>query len=283
LHANDAIFRLLAGQHDFHLFHYVDFYMNEATKREGSQSISRAIRAMKQIARHTPNGMRLVDIAAEMELERPTAHRVLKALVQEGMLVQLPGSKRYTLGPVMFELGLAATHQFNLRDICAPILERLAYETGDTSFLFVRSGNDAICLSRIQGNYPIQTPVVPVGSRQPLGVSAGGLALLSCLAKSEAEQVLREVEPRLSVYENLDINDVIDHYNRTHELGYAWISNHAVPGVSALGLPIRNAAGTAVAAITVATTLARMTEGRVKEILPILRQAADDVAQLLRP
>jgi DNA-binding IclR family transcriptional regulator len=270
-------------QYDFHLFRYVDFYMNEATKREGSQSISRAIRAMKHIARHTPNGMRLVDIAEEMNLERPTAHRVLKALVQEGMLVQLPGSKRYTLGPVMFELGLAATHQFNLRDICAPILERLAYETGDTSFLFVRSGNDAICLSRIQGHYPIQTPVVPIGSRQPLGVSAGGLALLSCLDKSEAEQILREVEPRLSVYENLDIKDVIDHYHRTHELGYAWISNHAVPGVSALGLPIRNAAGTAVAAITVATTLTRMTENRVKEILPVLRQAADDVANLLRP
>lgn len=257
--------------------------MTTALKREGSQSISRAIRAMKHIARHTPDGMRLVDLAREMELEHPTAHRILKALVSEGMLVQLPGSRRYTLGPVMFELGLAATHQFNLRDICAPVLERLAQSTGDTSFLFVRSGNDAICLSRIQGNYPIQTPVVPVGSRQPLGVSAGGLALLSCLPKAEAEQILREVEPRLSVYENLDINDVIDHYNRTHELGYAWISNHAVPGVSALGLPIRNAAGTAVAAITVATTLARMTATRVNDILPILREAADDVARLLRP
>lgn len=257
--------------------------MNEPIKREGSQSISRAIRAMKHIAARTPGGMRLVDLALEMQLERPTAHRVLKALVAEGMLVQLPGSKRYTLGPVMFELGLAATHQFNLRDICAPILERLAHDTGDTSFLFVRSGNDAICLSRVQGHYPIQTPVVPVGSRQPLGVSAGGLALLSCLPKAEAEHILREVEPRLSVYENLDINDVIDHYNRTHALGYAWISNHAVPGVSALGLPIRNAAGTAVAAITVATTLARMTETRVKEILPVLRTAAQDVAGLLRP
>lgn len=257
--------------------------MDEPLKREGSQSISRAIRAMKQIARHTPNGMRLVDLAREMQLEHPTAHRVLKALVTEGMLIQLPGTKRYTLGPVMFELGLAATHQFNLRDICAPILERLAQSTGDTAFLFVRSGNDAICLSRIQGNYPIQTPVVPVGSRQPLGVSAGGLALLSCLPKAEAERILQEVEPRLSVYENLDIKDVIDHYNQTHERGYALISNHAVPGISALGLPVKNPAGTAVAAITVATTLARMTEARLKDILPLLRVAAQDVAALLRP
>lgn len=147
----------------------------------------------------------------------------------------------------------------------------------------VRSGNDAICLSRVQGHFPIQTPVVPVGSRQPLGVSAGGLALLGSLPKEEAERILQDVEPRLSVYENLDFQDVIDYYNQTQALGYAWISNHAVPGVSALGLPIRNAAGTAIAAITVATTIARMTESRVKETLPLLRQVAEDVSLLLRP
>jgi hypothetical protein len=52
---------------------------------------------------------------------------------------------------------LASTQQFNLREICGPILEGLSNRTGDTSFLFVRSGNDAVCLSRVQGTYPIQT------------------------------------------------------------------------------------------------------------------------------
>jgi DNA-binding IclR family transcriptional regulator len=256
--------------------------MNEAVAPAGGQTIMRAIRALKLIARHGEAGMRLVDVAQEMGLERPTAHRLLKALVSEGMLVQDAGSRRYTLGPLVFELGLASAHQFNLRDICAPVLEDLAQRTGDTTFLFVRSGNDAVCLSRVRGTYPIQTPAVPVGSRQPLGVSAGGLALLSCLSEPDAEKVLEAVSSRLSVYGNLDVDELRKYCARTQAAGHAWIANRAVPGVSAVGLPIRSSNGAAIAAVTVAATQARMTGTRVAEILPLLRNAARKIARLLR-
>jgi DNA-binding IclR family transcriptional regulator len=256
--------------------------MGRMTETVGAQTITRAIRALKLIARQTYTGLRLVDLAREMQLERPTAHRMLKALIAEGMLIQDPANRRYTLGPLVFELGLASAHQFNLCDICAPILEDLAEATGDTTFLFVRSGNDAVCLSRVQGKYPIQTPAVPVGSRQPLGVNAGGLALLSSLSAAEVEKVLEAVGPRLSVYGNLDADEIRMHCARTQTMGYAWIANRAVPGVSALGLPIGSSTGTSVAAITVAATQARMTETRVAEILPLLMDAARKITRLLR-
>lgn len=256
--------------------------MNDTIPKAGAQTISRAIRALKLIAQYGSAGMRLVDLAQEMHLERPTAHRLLKALITEDMLVQDSSSRRYTLGPLVFELGLASAHQFNLRDICVPVLEDLAERTGDTTFLFVRSGNDAVCLSRLQGTYPIQTPAVPVGSRQPLGVNAGGLALLSCLSEAEVTRVLEAIAPRLSVYGNFDTDELRICCQRTQSAGYAWIANRAVPGVSALGLPIKSSTGTAIAAITVAATQTRMTETRVTEILPLLRNAAQEVTRLLR-
>src|SRR5437879_12551013 len=55
-------------------------------------------------------------------------------------------------------------------------LESLAECTGDT-----RSGNDAVCLSRVQGTYPIQTQVGQIGSQQPIGFNACGLTFLGCL------------------------------------------------------------------------------------------------------
>ena len=94
-------------------------------------------------------------------------HRLLRALVAQGMAVQDTATRRYRLGALVFELGLAAAHRFNLRDLSMSALTRLAMETGDTSFLFVRSGNDAVCINRVQGGYPIQTPALPMGSRQP--------------------------------------------------------------------------------------------------------------------
>lgn len=250
--------------------------------KSGAQTLTRAVRALKLLARQTETGMRLVDIARDLQLARPTAHRLLKALLLEGMLVQDPATRRYTLGPLVFELGLASAHPFNLRDLCAPILGSLAAQTGDTAFLFVRSGNDAVCLSRVEGKYPLQTPSVPVGSRQPLGVSAGGLALLSSLPEAEVGKVLEAVAPRLSVYGNLDTDEIRRLCERTQTLGYAWIANHAVPGVSAVGLPIYSASSTAVAAITLAATPSRMTQLRVNALLPLLNNAAQQVMQGLQ-
>jgi DNA-binding IclR family transcriptional regulator len=252
------------------------------TPPAGAQTITRAIRVLKLIAERAPDGMRLVDLAQELHLERPTAHRLLKALISEGMLVRDPASRHYTLGSLVFELGLASTHQFNLGVLCTPVLEKLSQRTGDTSFLFVRSGNDAVCLSRVQGTYPIQTPAVPVGSRQPLGVSAGGLALLSCLSEGEMVRILDAISARLSIYGDLDVQALREHYVRARATGFAWIANRAVPGVSAVGLPIRSLTGAAIAAVTVAATQARMSDKRVSEILPLLKNAADEIAQLLR-
>ncbi|MDB5963782.1 MAG: IclR family transcriptional regulator, partial [Polaromonas sp.] len=214
--------------------------------------------------------MRLVDLSQQMGLERPTAHRLLKALTQEGMLVQSAGNRRYSLGPLLFELGISATHQFNLKDICQPVCMALAEQTGDTSFLFLRSGHDAVCISRIQGTYPIQTPSVPVGSRQPLGVSAGGLALLSALPVPEMEVVMAAVEPRLGAYGDLGVDKLRELCALARSNGYALTGNHAVPGVRAVGLPIFDLSGNPIAAITVAATQARMNERRLMTILPML-------------
>jgi DNA-binding IclR family transcriptional regulator len=247
----------------------------------GAQTIRRAIRVLQLIAAHAPDGMRLVDVARQMELERPTAHRLLKALTVDGMVVQVARTRRYSLGPLLFELGISATHQFNLKEVSQPVVAQLAEETGDTTFLFLRSGYDAVCISRIQGSYPIQTPSVPIGSRQPLGVSAGGLALLAALPDTEIAAVIKAVSPRLGAYGDLDAGEVLELCALAKLSDYAVTGNRAVPGVRAIGLPIFNAAGSPIAALTVAATHARMTDQRIAAILPRLRHAVRELTRLL--
>jgi DNA-binding IclR family transcriptional regulator len=157
----------------------------------------------------------------------------------------------------------------------------LAQQTGDTSFLFIRSGNDAVCISREQGTYPIQTPSVPIGSRQPLGVSAGGLALLSALRQQEVEEIIEAIAPRLGAYRDLEAEELHELVAHTQKLGYALIGNHAVPGVRAIGLPIISQTGAPIAAVTVAAIHSRMTKERAASLLPLLKDAAQEVTRLL--
>lgn len=255
----------------------------DRSPQSGAQTVTRAIRLLKLIASQPPEGARLTDVARLLELERPTAHRLLQALTGEGMLVQHKASRRYSLGAVVFELGLLAAHQFNLNSLCMPVLTSLSRWVGDTSFLFVRSGDDAVCIARAPGSYAIQTPVVPAGSRQPLGVNAGGLALLTALPDAEVDKILHSVDLRLQAYAGLDIDLVRQHLGKARKAGYALIANHAVPGISAVGIPIRDAGGQPIAAITVATVVSRMKEERVvNEVVPRLEIAAAEIRHLLK-
>ncbi|MEN3931495.1 IclR family transcriptional regulator [Microvirga sp. W0021] len=255
--------------------------MEKTASVSGAQTIHKAISLLKFIARFSGEGARLIDLVRGMEIGQPTAHRLLQALVAEG-LVKQDTSHRYHLGSLVFELSLTSGHHFNLADICTPVLKKLADETGDTSFLFLRSGDDAICLAREQGPYHIQTPVVPVGSRQPLGVSAGGLAILSALSEQEAAAVLKAITPRLVMFGNLTTDRVWEYYLKSNAVGYAAISNRAAPGVKGVGVPIIGEIGTPIAAVTLATTISRMTEERIQEIIPALNEAAEQIDVLLR-
>lgn len=257
--------------------------MNDSLARvDGAQGITRAVLVLKLLARQAGAGLRLVDLAQAAQLTRPTMHRLLKALVAQGMAVQDAATRRYRLGPLVFELGLAAAHRFNLRDLSTATLADLARVTGDTTFLFVRSGDDAVCINRIQGTYPVQTPALPLGSRQPLGVSAGGLALLAALPAAEQKRIIEAVAPRLGAYGELDADDVRAHCALVAKAGYAHIANRAVPGISALGVPVYGESGLLLAAVTVAATHNRMTDARVREIVPLLRGAAQAIGALLQ-
>ncbi|MEI2415845.1 IclR family transcriptional regulator [Orrella sp. JC864] len=247
----------------------------------GTQGIRRVAQVLKLLADHQQAGLRFVDVARLAGFEPPTAHRLLKALEREGMVARDAGTRRYRLGPLIFELGIAAAPQFNLVEVCRPSLQRLAEATGDTAFVFIRRGNDAVCIDRVQGHYPIQTPVVPIGSRQPLGVNAGGLAMLMVLPDQDVADIVDTVTPRLGAYGELDAMDLMQVVAHSRQQGYASIGEKAVPGVTAIGLAVRNTFGAPAAALTIAATSNRMTPQRQQEILPWLRQEVASVEKLL--
>jgi DNA-binding IclR family transcriptional regulator len=247
----------------------------------GTQSIRRVVNVLKVLAQHQETGLRFVDVARLCALEAPTAHRMLKALEAEGMVARDPRGRRYRLGTLVFELGLVAAPQFNLRELCASSLQRLADATGDTSFLFIRQGNDSVCISRVQGHYPIQTPVVTVGSRQPLGVNAGGLAILLALAPGEVERIVAAVRSRIGAYAELDERHLMEAITAGRAQGYAAIGEKAVPGVTAIGLAIRNPFGVPVAALTIAAMSSRMTPERQAALYPLLSNEVSVIGTLL--
>ena len=238
----------------------------------GTQSIQRAARLLRELAARNRQGMRLIDVAHSSGLQRPTVHRMLKCLTAENLVSQDPQSRRYYLGPLVFELGITAGPRFNIRDICSDALDRIAAETSDTAFLIIRSGDDALCVDRREGAYPIKTFTVDVGVRRPLGVGAGSLAILTALPDEEIETTVERIASRLPAYGRLTAAELLNMVKRARKAGYVLNDVRTLSGVTAIGVPIFDANARPIAAISISAITARMTAARQRELAELLRR-----------
>jgi len=77
--------------------------------KSGTQVVQRVAALMRGVSARNRVGARLIDLCTEINIERPTAHRILQGLVSEGLIRQDESTKRYFLGNVVYEMGLAAS------------------------------------------------------------------------------------------------------------------------------------------------------------------------------
>jgi len=238
----------------------------------GTQSIQRSIDVLRAIAGSADErGARIIDLCDAMALERPTMHRILACLEHNGMVARGSDPRRYVLGPTVMHLGLAATRHFDIRDVCAPSLMRLAEQTGDTVFLTVRSGLEGITAARYEGHFPVKALALGVGASRPLAVGAGGMAILSTLPDDDIERVLQGSADRWPRFMDLSKGALLKLLAGAKRDGHVINRGHVMPEVTAIGMPIRNRSGVAIGAISVAAIISRMSEPRIAECAGLMR------------
>jgi DNA-binding IclR family transcriptional regulator len=245
-------------------------------------SLKRGVALLKLMATAGPRGLALTELAAAAGIPHPSAHRVLTLLIEERLAEQNRESRRYRLGPLAFELGVAGSTMYDIRDLCEPAMRELSRETDDTCYLIVRSGFDAVCMHRVEGSFPIQALVLQVGSRRPLGVGAGGLAILSEIESGERAAIIGRVAPALSAFGDLNEAGLTEACERAREAGMAVIRNRVTLGIAAVGVCFRDSMGQPIAALSVAALTQRMTARRIARIGELLRGSSRGVEQLLR-
>jgi DNA-binding IclR family transcriptional regulator len=248
----------------------------------GTQSIQRAVALLREVAARAPGGgWRLAELARRCGLDRTTAYRMLNCLIAEGLIVRSDPGQRYRLGPLAFEIGLAAQAEFDLRPSCSEALTRIAAQTGDTAFLNVRSGHDSACLDRREGGYPVKALTVEIGARRPLAASAGGLAMLMLLPEAEHRAILRENARRLAANTRLSLRTLNAMLEESNAAGCGLNLRRVIPGVIAIGVAVRNPRGAPVAALSVAAIGERLAPARRREVAALLRAEAAGVEAAL--
>jgi DNA-binding IclR family transcriptional regulator len=251
-------------------------------KAQSLQALSRAVAVLEVVAAHAQQGCRLTEVIEETELGRATSHRFLKSLQALGLIELEERSGRYFPGVRLAALGIAAINRYGLAQRAAPRMRRLAELSGDTVYLNVRVEDEALCLAREEGSFPIKTLTTRPGDRRPLGVGAGGLALMAFLPADELDAVMRQVGPAATAY-GLDAAALVAIVDISRRLGYALNDGSLIPGMTGIGIPVRDSDGRPFAALSVAAITGRMTEPRRTSIVGWLREEAAQLERDLGP
>ncbi len=236
----------------------------------GTQSVSRAISLLRAVARDNENGARLSSLARNVGLHAVTARRLLSVLVHEGLLSFDPQRKTYKIGIALYHIGSAA-RQFEIREQFRRTLEKIADQTEDTVFLFVRRGNDGMCIDRIEGRYPIRALLVDVGVSRPLGVGASGVALMAFLPPAELEKIFADNLNQYSSFPGFTPETIQALVRKCRKAGHVISESLFWPGVTAVSVPVFDAQGTVVAAVSVTAISSRMNRARQQNVAKIIK------------
>lgn len=257
---------------------------SEARERGGDQlrSLTRAIGLLRILAVRDGAPARLGHLVRASGMHKATVHRLLSALVREGLVEH--DAEGYTLGPALAALGDVAARRFDIRAAAMPVLQRIALRTGDVALLFVRSGGAAVCVARCEGEAPIIPGTTRVGTVKPLGVGAGSLALLAAISPDEAEAIIAGGEAeRIRGHPRLSAAFVRGEVEATRRRGFALDDQLSTPDVTALGVPILDGRGRPVAALSYTAFSSRLPPGAqpamaaklVEEARSIMRRATE--------
>ena len=219
--------------------------------------------------------MVLADIARRADLPLTTAHRLVAELVSwQALSRRTDGS--YEIGRRLWETGLLAPVQRDLRELAQPHLQDVHRTTGETVHLAVRVDRSALYVERLVGR--TSTPVLSrTGARLPLHATAVGKVLLA-----HADEEL--VAEALAQATQVTPHTVVDARKLTSELalvrrrGYARTAQEMTLGAWSVAVPLCDRSGTVVAAMGLVTGNPRR---NLAHVVPVLQVAASAVARAL--
>jgi len=246
----------------------------EKKVEQGAQSIYRTVAVLMAVAERNREGTGMTELAAATGLTGPTVHRILRALTDLGLAVQME-NRRYALGPLVYDLGLTAAPRFDLQALTRDITDRLAQDTGDTVFFSRRSGNDMVCVSRTSGSFPVKTLITDVGLRRPLGAGASGLAVLSAMPQDEASGLIEANTPAYAAQ-----GRTADQVRK--DVAAARRAGHVERDIPALGArtisaPLRDPSGRPFGSISISSISQRMSGEHLASSLDALLKAVAEV------
>jgi DNA-binding IclR family transcriptional regulator len=204
--------------------------------------------------------LRLAELAEASGGSRATTYQKLRTLVEAGWIEQDENSG-YRLSLHAARVGEAVLKQAGLGERSSAVLQELVLEVGETASLAMMSGIQAQLVQRAEAEVVVRVER-RVGTLLSLDNSASG-RVLTAFASAVALALLEKRGAVLAAAAVL---------REVKKKGYAISTGKDVPGVQSVAVPVFDAAGRCVAALSIVAPVERF--AGEKYVKPLQRAAA---------
>ncbi|MER7571574.1 IclR family transcriptional regulator [Streptomyces sp. NPDC126514] len=233
-------------------------------------SVDHALRAA--IVLQLEGGATVSQIAERLGVARSTAHRVLAMLVYRDFAVQ-DEDRVYRAGPVLELAAHSPSLVSRLRAAALPHLQRVVELLEETANLIVRTGDTVRFIAGVECRQALR-----VGSREgmvfPAHRTTAGLLLLADLPEAELDEVYAPERYRDRPADRPDLARLRTELRRLRRNGFAVNRERSERGLVAVGVPVRDRDGTALAGLSVSMPRVRYDPHRLQPLVTTLNATA---------
>lgn len=249
------------------------------SSREFVRSLERGLAVIRSFDA-THREQTLADVARRTGLSRATARRVLLTLAELDY-VRTDG-KAFVLTPRVLDIGYAYLSSLNIQQIAQPFLEDLSERVHESVSVSVLDDDDIVYVARVPTTR-IMTIALGLGTRLPAHCTSMGRVLLAELPDDELSRLLARIELDARTDRTITTEEGLrEELARVRDQGWAMVDQELEMGVRSIAAPLRDASGTALAAMNVSTHAGRTTvEELHDEFLPALLDTAERINEAL--
>ena len=245
--------------------------MRKTTAPKGAQAALRAIRLLKLFTIVKPE-LSLTQVSVSADLNKTTAHRLLRALESESLIQRNSITGRYSLGAGLMALGVQALSSSDLRRRARPILKLLARDTGETAQLEVPVQDGMLILDEVTGRHVV-TATGNIGTHWPIHATSSGKAYMAFDTNTydqlpDALSSLTKNTISSKALMKVEIERIV-------KRGFSESVDELETGYSCVGIAVFDALGNIQGALSIGGPSHRMTMERRMEIGTALKKASN--------
>ena len=255
-----------------------DNAVEESQRSNSIQSVDRAISVMEFLSSREWAGV--TEVAAEMDIHKSTAYRLLTTLRDRGLVDQDAATEKYRLGFGLVLLARSVTAQLDLMRCARPICEQLSQSTEETVTLAVLEEEESVVIHQSLSRSSVLS-VDWNGQHNPLHATASGKVLLGSMNRRQRRRALKDTMELFTERTLVEMADIEENLAGIERTGYSTTIEELEVGLNAVAAPIRYADGRIVAAVSLSGPAFRLPEETIEESAAKIKAAAAEISHCL--